>query len=143
MNILYFYFKETARKQIGSFTLLITQLFGFKSFENIGISSENVIGKLTEKTDEHYLKYMWFNGGTIVHAVPPIEMLKAGYPWEEWYCRRNGMLQHHILYIEKTDKCDMTFDGTNLSLEDGHPEPTKGHFWYLFNDDDMSLLYTR
>lgn len=37
----------------------------------------------------------------------------------------------------------MTFDGTDLSLEDGHPEPTKRHFWYLYNDDDMSLLYTR
>lgn len=28
-----------------------------ESFENIGISSENVIGKLTEKTDEQYSKY--------------------------------------------------------------------------------------
>mgnify|MGYP004523096119 CR=1 FL=1 len=72
-----------------------------ESFENIGISSENVIGKLTEKTDEQYSKYNWFNGGTIVHAVPPIEMLKAGCPLEEWYCRRNGMLQHHILHLKK------------------------------------------
>ena len=35
---------------------------------------------------------------------------------------------------QKTNKHDMTFDGTNISLKDGHLEPTKGHFWYLYNN---------
>ena len=114
-----------------------------ESFDKMGFGAENVIGKLNAETDEQYAKYQWFNGGFIVHAVPPIEMLEAGYPWEEWYRDRNGVFQHHILYLKKTDKCDMTFDGTNLPPEDGHPEPTKGHCWYLYNDEDASLLYTR
>ena len=114
-----------------------------ESFDKMGFGAENVIGKLNAETDEQYAKYQWFNGGFIVHAVPPIEMLEAGYPWEEWYRDRNGVFQHHILYLKKTDKCDMTFDGTNLPPEDGHPEPTKGHFWYLYNDTDSRLLYAR
>ncbi|MEI3416676.1 MAG: hypothetical protein V8Q43_03840 [Christensenellaceae bacterium] len=114
-----------------------------ESFDKMGFGAENVIGKLNAETDERYAKYQWFNGGFIVHAVPPMEMLEAGYPWEEWYRDRNGVFQHHVLYLKKTDKCDMTFDGTNLPPEDGHPEPTKGHFWYLYNDEDASLLYTR
>ncbi len=37
----------------------------------------------------------------------------------------------------------MTFDGTNLPPEDGHPKPTHGQFWYLYNDEDARLLYAR
>ena len=51
--------------------------------------------------DDQYSKYMWFNGGTVIHAVPPIDMFKTGYPWDEWYCRRYGMLHHHILHLKK------------------------------------------
>ena len=79
-----------------------------------------------------------------MHAVPTPDMLEAGFPWEEWYKDPNtGSYEHHVLYLKKTDKCDMTFDGTNLPPEDGHPEPTKGHFWYLYNDEDARLLYAR
>ena len=116
----------------------------FDTFDKMGFGAEKVLSGLTEKTDELYCKYQWFNGGMIVHAIPTEDMLKEGYPWEEWYKDPNtGSYEHHILYLEKTDKCDMTFDGTNLPPEDGHPKPTHGHFWYLYNDEDARLLYAR
>lgn len=122
---------------------MLTENGALESFDNMGFGAENVIGKLNEATDEQYSKYQWFNGGFIVHAVPPLEMLKAGYPWEEWYKDREGNFNHHILFLEKTDKCDDVWDGRDLPAEDGHPEPVKGYFWYLYNDEDCSLIYTR
>jgi len=121
----------------------LTELGVVEAFDNMGFGAENVLGKLTPETEEQYAKYTWINGTFIVHAVPPADMLEAGYPWEEWYKNREGGFEHHILYLEKTEKCDMTWDGRNLPPEDKHPEPTKGHFWYLYNDEDASLLYTR
>ncbi|MBQ5956385.1 MAG: hypothetical protein IKO45_01845 [Clostridia bacterium] len=115
----------------------------YETFDNMGFGAENVIGKLNMVTDEHYAKYEWIDGKFIVHAVPPLEMLKAGYPWEEWYRQRDGVFQHHCLFLEKTDKCDMTWDGRDLPAEDQHPEAVKGYFWYLYNDEDPSLIFTR
>ena len=70
------------------------------------------------------------------------EMLEAGYPWEEWYKDPStGEFQHHILYLKKTDRCDMTFDCPPTDTT--HPEPTRNHFWYLYNDTDSRLLYAR
>ena len=113
-----------------------------ESFDNMGFGAENVIGKLTEETDAQYAKYSWFNGGFIVHAVPPADMLEAGYPWEEWYKDPStGEFQHHNLYLKKTDRCDMTFDCPPTDTT--HPEPTRNHFWYLYNDTDSRLLYAR
>jgi len=112
-----------------------------ETFDNIGFSGETIIGGLTEQTDAQYMKYRWFNGGHIVHAIPPEEMLAAGYPWEEWYKDPQGVFQHHILYLEKTPLCDMTFDCPPTDTT--HPEPTRNHFWYLYNDQDSRLLYAR
>ncbi|WHH60338.1 hypothetical protein [Petroclostridium sp. X23] len=112
-----------------------------ETLDKIGFDSETVISGLTEETDAHYMKYRWFNTGSSAHAIPTEEMLEAGYPWEEWYKDRMGVLQHHILYLEKTDLCDMTFDCPITDTT--HPEPTRNHFWYLYNDEDSRLLYTR
>ena len=116
----------------------------YATFDNMGFGAEKVLSGLTEEASEQYSKYQWFDGKFIVHAGPTPDMLEAGFPWEEWYKDPNtGSYEHHVLYLKKTDKCDMTFDGTNLPPEDGHPEPTKGHFWYLYNDEDARLIYAR
>lgn len=112
-----------------------------ETFDNMGFGANNVLSGLDEKTDAQYAGYRWFNGGRIVHAIPSDELLAKGYPWEEWYRDREGVFQHHILYLEKTDRCDMTFDCPPTDTT--HPEPTRNHFWYLYNDEDARLLYTR
>ncbi|MGI6665111.1 MAG: hypothetical protein ACOX3W_06850 [Christensenellaceae bacterium] len=112
-----------------------------ETFNNMGFDAEEIIAGLTEETDAQYMKYEWVNGGRIVHAIPPRDMLEEGYPWEEWYNAPQQPFQHHILYIEKTDKCDMTFDCP--PTDETHPEATRNQFWYLYNDEDSSLLYAR
>lgn len=120
---------------------MLTENGVLEAFDSMGFGAQKVIGGLTEETDAQYIKYRWFNGGRIVHAIPADNLLEAGYPWEEWYKDRQGELQHHILYLKKTDLCDMTFDCP--PTDTSHPEPTKNHFWYLYNDRDGRLLYAR
>ena len=60
-------------------------------------------------------------------------------PGRRWYRDDDlGEFQHHILYLEKTDKCDMTFDCP--ADDTTHPEPTRDRFWYLYNDTDGRLF---
>ncbi|MBS5644444.1 MAG: hypothetical protein KHW46_01635 [Clostridiales bacterium] len=119
-----------------------------QAYDAIGLDSNAIISGLNEKTDKQYSGYRWFSytlehlGGYIVHCIPSDEMLEAGYPWEEWYKDPStGEFQHHILYLKKTDRCDMTFDCPPTDTT--HPEPTRNHFWYLYNDTDSRLLYAR
>lgn len=112
--------------------------------DEMGYGAEKVLGKLTEETEAHYAKYEWFVGEHIVHAVPSKEMLEEGCPWEEWYQTPEGKREYHVLFVKKNEKCDMTFDATNLPADDAvHPEPVGGYIWYLYEDADASLQYTR
>lgn len=122
----------------------LKELGVLETFDNMGFDSELIFSGLTEESDSQYMKYEWINGGRIVHAIPPENMLKEGFPWEEWYNVADNpehAMQHHILYLEKTDKCDMTFDCPITDTT--HPEATREKFWYLYNDTDSRLLYAR
>lgn len=111
-----------------------------ETYDNIGWGAENVLKDLDEETDAQYCKYRWFNGGYIVNAIPPEDMLAEGYPWEEWY-NINGERHRHVLFLEKNDRCHDTFDCPEDDTT--HPEPTRGHFWYLYEDPDGRLRSTQ
>lgn len=114
-------------------------------YEDMGVGADKVLSGLTEETEAQYSKYRWFHDdmgfSKIVHAIPPEDMLAEGYPWEEWYRDESGVQQHHILYLKKTELCDMTFDCP--ADDTTHPEPTRDRFWHLYNDGDSRLLYAR
>lgn len=120
---------------------MLTKNGVLKTFDKIGFGADKVLADLTPEAEEQYKKYEWIDGGMIVHAIPPKDMLKAGYPWEEWYNVEQDPFQHHILYLEKTDLCDMTYDCPADDMD--HPEATRDLFWYLYNDKDARLLYAR
>ncbi len=124
---------------------ILTENGVLAAYERMGVGAETMVGGLTEAADAQYSKYRWYRGtfgdSDIVHAIPPEDMLKEGYPWEEWYRDDKGVQQHHILYLEKTELCDMTFDCP--ADDTTHPEPTRDRFWYLYNDTDSRFLHGR
>ncbi len=125
---------------------MLTENGVITAFDEMRLGADNVLANLTDETDAQYAGYRWFRStyktSPIVHAIPPEDKLNAGYPWEEWYRDDDlGEFQHHILYLEKTDKCDMTFDCP--ADDTTHPEPTRNRFWYLYNDADGRLFYAR
>ena len=112
----------------------------YDTLVKIGVDPELILEGLTEEEEKVYAGYEWVHGERIVHAIPPKELLESGRPWEEWYKDADGNLFHHVLFLEKTERCDETWDGRDLPADDDHPESVKGYFWYLYNDESPCLL---
>lgn len=123
----------------------LNELGILKTFDEVGFDSNLIFSGLTEETENLYAQYEWINlEGMGVHAIPPADLLAAGYAWEEWYNMPEypeHTLQHHILFLKKTDKCTETYDCAPDA--EGYPDSVRGKFWYLYNDEDSRLLNAR
>lgn len=121
----------------------LSELGVLATFDEIGFGAEHVFGGLTKETEAQYLRYEWINlPGLGVHAIPPADLLEAGYPWEEWYTwPPEQPKEHHILFLKKTDLCNDTYDCAADNMD--YPASVRGKFWYLYNDEDLRLLYAR
>jgi hypothetical protein len=115
------------------------------AFQSIGLDFRLLFPQSrNEVLDREYGSYEWIvrnvpGYGTVINAVPPDELLDSR-PWEEWYKHEN-VVHHHVLYRNKPDAYDEIFDAPDH--DDIHPQRTLGNRWWVVDDPDPSLLFTR
>lgn len=111
-----------------------------EALEAIGYNCEEIFGTLPPEAEALYAGYSFrkiacsvegIRSAYVIHAVPSEELLKEGYPWEEWFFQFDRP-EHHVLFLQKKDFCDQEI----FIPEDDqdHPREACGRTWYYFCD---------